>query len=127
MMRTPEAPAMKFALMVLTVEFIGMLDDRQHAKATARSEIRFNKAIRKFFPPVYHHFTRPDSVPNLFRDLRCPLIHRFETAPGVRLLTRGQLPQPAPVHLKYNEKGELILIAENFFEDLKNAANQLIS
>jgi hypothetical protein len=127
LMEVPGAIDMKFALMMLAVEYLGMLEDRQHSKTTARSEIRFNMAIRKHFPTAYHHFTRAESIPNLFRDLRCPLIHRFETVPGILLHSRRQIPGSACTHLKYNEKGDLVLIAEDFFTDLKNAANQLIS
>jgi hypothetical protein len=127
MMETPGSVHLKFAMMMLIVEYLGTLLDRQHSKATGRSEVRFNTAIKRLFPTRYHHFTKPASAPNLFRDLRCPMIHRFETNPGIRLSSKYIVEDQGLSHLSYDKNGNLVLIAEIFFPDLKNAADRLIS
>ena len=123
-MQLPGNTIGKFILITVGIEFLGACLDKQHMKSTARGEKRFNSAITKLFPGKYHHFIKPGSIPNLYTDFRCPVIHQFTTEKTVFLCSR----EDAGIyrHLTYNQDGSLTLIAEDFYEDLANAARAMI-
>ncbi len=123
-MQLPGNPISKFILITVGIEFLGACLDKQHIKSTARGEKRFNSAITKLFSARYHHFVKDGSVPNLYTDFRCPVIHQFTTEKTVFLCSR----EDAGIyrHLTYNQDGSLTLIAEDFYEDLANAARAMI-
>lgn len=116
----------KFILIAVGIEFLGACLDKQHFHAAARSEKRFNTAILKLFPKRYHHFVKPDSVPNLYTDFRCQVIHQFATGKSILLCTEEEAVACNFSHLSYNSAGSLILLPERFYLDLALAANELI-
>lgn len=126
-MKSPGALHVKFALIAMCIEYLGSCIDRQHSKATGRSEKRFNAGITRFFPQRYHHFTKPGSVPNLFIDFRCPMIHQFTPGKAIVLINRADAADSGFRHLTYSLEGNLVLIVEDFFEDLTQAAEKLIT
>jgi len=117
----------KFILIAVGIEFLGACLDKQHLNATARSEIRFNSAIMKLFPKQYHHFVKKESVPNLYLDFRCPIIHQFRCGKSIALYSNTQNDFSGQKHLNYHSEGALMLIAEDFYRDLAAAGNKLIS
>lgn len=125
-MESTEGTSGKFILIAVGIEFLGACIDRQSVKATARSEKRFNSAIVKLFPKKYHHFVKKESVPNLYFDYRCPVIHQFSPAKSVALYSRKEAVAGGFLHLTYNPGGSLVLIAEDFYDDLANAGLKLI-
>jgi hypothetical protein len=116
----------RFILIAVGIEFLGGCLDRQHMNATGRGEKRFNNAVRELFPKKYHHFTKPQSVPNLYIDFRCPVIHQFTAGKGVHLCSANHASEGGLKHLSYNSEGSLILVAEDFYTDLTHAAQALI-
>ena len=125
-MKTPGSTIGKFILIAVGIEFLGACLDRQHIKATARSEIRFNSAIVKLFPKKYHHFVKKESVPNLYFDFRCPIVHQFKPGKSVVLCSREDADTNGHRHLTYHPEGSLILVAEEFYRDLASAGLELI-
>jgi hypothetical protein len=125
-MTTRESTTGKFILIAVGIEFLGACMDRQHIKATARSEKRFNSAIIKLFPKKYHHFIKKESVPNLYYDFRCPVIHRFMPGNSILLCSEQDSTADLKQHLSYNPEGFLILVAEHFYKDLAGAAIELM-
>jgi len=125
-LQTPESTLSKFILIAVGIEFLGACLDRQHMKATARGEKRFNLAIGKLFPKPYHHFIKTDAVPNLYHDFRCPVIHQFRAGKSVFLCSSQDQNEHQIRHLSYNTEGSLILIVEEFYEDLAVAAKEMI-
>ena len=123
-METPESTLGKFILIAVGVEFLGGCLDRQHMNATGRSEKRFNTAIRELFPKKYHHFTLQQSIPNLFVDFRCPVIHQFKTGKSLILCSLEDTDKKN--HLKYQSGGSMILVAEEFYKDVARAAEEMI-
>lgn len=123
-METKESVTGKFILIAVGIEFLGACLDRQHMKATGRSEKRFNTAIRELFPKKYHHFTFQKSIPNLFLDFRCPVIHQFR--PGRSVILSSLDDTDRRNHLLYHGGGSLILVAEEFYKDLASASEELI-
>lgn len=126
MMRSTESLTGKFILIAVGIEFLGACLDRQHLNATARSEKRFNIAIQKLFPGKYHHFTKQGSVPNLYTDFRCPVIHLFRTEKSVFLTGRSEAITSGLRHLSYHPDGSLVLVAEDFYDDLASAGKEFI-
>jgi hypothetical protein len=126
-METKESVIGKFILITVGIEFLGACLDKQHLNATARSEIRFNSAILKLFPRKYHHFVKKESVPNFYLDFRCPVIHQFRPGRSVFLCSRQDMDTENRKHLAYHTEGALILVAEDFYEDLAAAGKKLIS
>jgi len=124
-MNTPESTVGKFILIAVGIEFLGACLDKQYMNATSRSEKRFNMAITKLFPKKYHHFVREGSVPYLYTDFRCPVIHQFRAGKTIRLFSEYE--GNAGLHLTYNSDGLLILVAEEFYRDLSEAAQKLIT
>jgi hypothetical protein len=123
-METRESTLGKFILIAVGIEFLGACLDRQHLNATGRSEKRFNTAIRELFPKKYHHFSRQESIPNLFVDFRCPVIHQFRPGKSVILYSIEDIGKQS--HLLYHAGGSLILVAEEFYKDLAGAGVEMI-
>jgi len=123
-MTTSESTMGKFMVIALGIEFLGACLDKQHLNATARSEKRFNSALLRLFPNKYHHFAKMGSVPYLYTDFRCQVIHQFRPAKTVFLCSSDAVNPTA--HLTYNNEGSLILVAEVFYQDLAAAALKLI-
>ena len=126
-MKTRESTIGKFILIAVGIEFLGACLDRQHLKATARSEKRFNTAICELFPKKYHHFTKPGSVPYLYSDFRCPVIHQFTAGKSLFLCSETETEFHELHHQSYDPQGDLVLQAEEFYQDLVRAATELIS
>ncbi|TSA32634.1 MAG: hypothetical protein D4R64_15645 [Porphyromonadaceae bacterium] len=125
-MKTPGSTIGKFILIAVGIEFLGACLDRQHIKATARSEKRFNSAIVKLFPKKYHHFVKKESVPNLYFDFRCPIIHHFKHGQSLFLCSAEDALDGKEKHLSYHPDGSLILVVEEFYRDLVSAGLELI-
>ena len=125
-MKTPGSTIGKFILIAAGIEFLGACLDRQHLNATARSEKRFNSAIVKLFPKKYHHFVKKESVPNLYFDFRCPIVHQFKPGKSVVLYSDNKAENGGFRHLTYNVEGSLILVAEEFYRDLASAGLEFI-
>jgi len=123
-MESRESTIGKFILIAVGIEFLGACLDRQHINATARSEKRFNSAIRELFPKKYHHFTGQKSIPYLFVDFRCSVIHQFRPGKSVVLCSLEDTVRQD--HLSYHADGSLIMVAEVFYKDLVSAAEELL-
>lgn len=127
LMATPQGTHGKFILIAAGIEFLGACLDKQHLNATARSEKRFNSAIIKLFPIKYHHFVKPGSVPYLYSDFRCPIIHQFKAGNSIILCSSGDIESADLRHLSLNEEGLLVLKAEEFYKDLAIAASEWVN
>ncbi len=114
----------KFILIAVGIEFLGACLDKQHMKATARGEKRFNLALTKLFPKKYHHFTKLGAVPNLYNDFRCSILHQLKPEKSLILFSRNEAGENR--HLTYNQQGALIIVAEDFYQDLQSAAYEMI-
>lgn len=117
----------KSILIASGIEFLGACLDRQHLKASARSEKRFNLAIQKLFPAKYHSYVRKESIPNLYLDFRCPVIHQFRIDKSICVTSGDTNRITEPAHLSYQEDGRLVINIREFSNDLQSAASALIN
>jgi hypothetical protein len=126
LMNGTESTVGKFILIAVGIEFLGACLDKQHMDATARGEKRFNLALMKLFPKKYHHFVKKESVPNFWVDFRCPVIHQFKSGKSVCLCSAEEAAAAGSGHLSYNSGGCLVLVAEDFYQDLTGAGLAMI-
>jgi hypothetical protein len=80
------APYVKFVLLSVAVEFLGACLDSHEFHDEKQSQERFNNAL-KLFPKKYHKFAKKDSKINLFKELRCGMIHKLSPLSSVIRLT----------------------------------------
>jgi hypothetical protein len=125
-MESRESTIGTFIMIAVGIEFLGACLDKQHMNASARSEKRFNMAIVQLFPKKYHHFAKQGSVPYLYSDFRCPVIHQFKAGKSIALCNATDANDFNYKHLEYNTEEALVLVAENFFRDLAAAGQELI-
>jgi hypothetical protein len=123
-MKVPGALYVKFTMMAMCIEYLGACLDRQHLKATGRSEKRFAMAIRQLFPPRYHHYVKEGAQPDLYTDFRCALMHRFAVGPEIQLTTRDEVKTSGYKHLNLNTGGQVVLVLEDLYDDLVLAAGK---
>ncbi|HRN41379.1 MAG TPA: hypothetical protein PK649_04800 [Vicingus sp.] len=119
------APFIKFQLIVTAIEFLGACMDQHEFSKNEESESRFNNAIIKLFPKKYHKYAKKDTEINLFRDLRCGMIHKLcPLTTKIRLTERRHLQENANINSS-EIKGDLYLVLEDFYEDLDAACEKL--
>lgn len=126
------SPYIKFMPLVGCIEFLGACYDEQPFDSTRGDvkdivERRFNKAIKELFPKSYHPFAKANHKFYLYGKLRCPLIHQLKPGPGIYFTTRFESKQDNTEHLKEFETGKLILVLEDFYDDLEKASLDLIN
>jgi hypothetical protein len=116
------APFIKFQLIVTSIEFLGACLDQHDFETKDHSEQRFNAAISKLFPKKYHKYAKSNSSINLYRDLRCGMIHKLRPL-GTAIGLASKQNSPCK-HLEIKNE-TLILVLEDFYEDLYAACESL--
>jgi len=111
---------MAFILMGQSIETLGAVIDSKPLKAKAQSKKRFDAAIYKLFPKDYQRINRNGF---LYDQLRTTLTHLFVPG-GFVLLTSANNKTYGNKHLQ-KDNDRIILVAEEFYKDLVNAANRL--
>lgn len=101
------------------IETMGAFLDKKPFKAKGQSVERFSLALKKMFPPRYSEFNNRDF---LYRNLRSNLTHLSVGSPYLFLGTE----KDGMRHL-WVENKKTSLVLECFFEDYKNAWENLIS
>jgi len=116
---------LSFILICSGIEFLGgCLDTNQRDLNTSgRSKKRFNTAIFMLFPQDYHQYINKgkDNV-GLYAQLRCGMNH--VTLPGLNVALSERKSQIPNLSILENR---LVLIAEDFYDDFKNACQKIIS
>lgn len=111
-------PFYSWSLMLAGVELLGtFLDTKNNFFISGKSEERFKEAITQLFPASYQ--THQDK---LYRELRCGVNHYTLPKQTIVLSERVYGKQ----NLSLDKNGNLILVAEDFFEDFKNACLKVI-
>jgi hypothetical protein len=120
-----------FGLISQGIEFLGSLTDEfdLQMKRVGESENRFNRAIQKFFNSPYHEYTDKASPFNLYKNLRCGMLHIV--LPTDKLLLgerRHDFGKYRHLEKYKDESGNerLFLMAEDFYEDFRCACKRVI-
>lgn len=109
-----------FILIGQAIEALGGLMDNKPLKAKGQSFKRFTKSINVLMPPKYRLVNR-DNV--LYDKLRNQMTHSFIPSNALLLITREKNINNYN-HLDTIDK-KLVLIAEDFHEDIVTACNKL--
>ena len=126
-----KSPYIKFLPIISSIEFLGACYDELPFDTTRLDkedivERRFNAALKNLFDKKYLPYTKSDSEFYLYKKLRCKMIHQLRPGEGIFFTTRFESVQDKTGHLNKAEIG-LILVLEDFYDDLKKAAEKLIS
>lgn len=117
------APYLKFVLIATTIEFLGGCMDNYEIDGNGHSEERFNDALR-LFPSRYHKYAKAGSTIYLYEVFRCGMVHMLSPKNNtVQLATR--LSTNSDQHL-VEDNGQVTLVLEDFYEDLKTAGDRVI-
>lgn len=114
-------PYLSFGLIATGIELLGGCIDKHTVQKDGESGNRFRNAILKLFPVKYHQFAVKKSKFDLYSELRCGLNHSFLPKPTIGLSER----KSGNVHLSI-VNNTLILLAEDLYEDLQVAGQEVI-
>lgn len=122
----------KFLPIVACIEFLGACYDEFPFETTRLSqsdlvEDRFNKALKELFDKRYLPFSKSDHKFYFYKKLRCSMIHQLRPGKGIMFTTRKESIEDKNKHLQEDQHGHLILILEDFYDDLQKAANKIIN
>jgi hypothetical protein len=128
------AAYIKFLPITACIEFMGACYDEQPFETTRIDkqsivETRFNTALKKLFNKKYHPFANANNDYYFYMNLRNSMIHQLRPRSGIAFTTRKESLEDKTEHLKViNNSGKdwLILVLEDFYDDLKIAAEKLI-
>ena len=128
------SPYIKFLPITSCIEFMGACYDERPFETSRIDnqkivETRFNVALKNLFDKRYNPFMKASSDFYLYKKLRNCLIHQLRPGFGIVLTTRSESIKDKTEHLKtisHNGKDFLVLVLEDFYDDLKKAAEKLI-
>jgi len=128
------AAYIKFLPITACIEFMGACYDEQPFDTSRLDkpnivETRFNTALKNLFDKAYHPFAKADNAYYFYMNLRNPMIHQLRPHAGIAFTTRKESLEDKTEHLKVinnSEKDLLILVLEDFYDDLRIAAERLI-
>lgn len=121
----------KFLPIVSSIEFLGACYDEFPFETTRMEqgdivEDRFNKALKKLFPKNYLPYSKAGHEYYLYKKLRCSMVHQLRPGKGIMFTTRMEAKADRNTHLTEDVHGHLIMVLEDFYDDLQKAAFKLI-
>lgn len=121
----------KFLPVVACIEFLGACYDEFPFETTRLAqrdlvEDRFNKALKELFGKNYLPFSKAGNQFYFYKHLRCSMIHQLRPGRGILFTTRKEAIEDRNQHLKEDQYGHLILVLEDFYDDLQRAAHKII-
>lgn len=123
----PVAGYSKFLILIQGIEFLGACQDKKPFESEERglSKKRFRKGMI-LLGAKYSGFLDDNNEISFYRDFRCPMIHQFKHNQSKITLATSEGVNHDEVHLKKSEKGQLYIVLEDFYKDIKQAAETLI-
>lgn len=120
---------LSFGLIAQGIELLGSLIDKDEFHERGLSEKRFNAALINFFSTDYKKYANKSDDFNLYKNLRCGMLH--VVIPQNKLaLGERKIDQDKYKHLeKYRDTAgneRLFLMAEDFYEDFRCACKRVI-
>ena len=119
---------LSFGLIAQGIEFLGSLIDGNEIEKAGLSRERFDSALKEFFDSKYHEYAVKENDFNLYSNLRCGMLHIIIPTKNIAL---GEVKyDDIRNHLKILQFKDgikrLLLIAEEFYNDFKNACESVI-
>lgn len=119
---------LSFSLISQGIEFLGACIDNYDFDKSGKSANRFRLAIKDLFPLKYDIYNKSSSVYDLYKNLRCGLLHKMLPKSDIELIQRIEIPDFGN-HLeikRIRNKNRLILVSQDLFDDFEKAANEVI-
>lgn len=119
------AAYLKFLILIQGLEFLGACLDEEKFEKRSLSEKRFNAGIN-LLGEKYSKFIQSGHHQNFYKFFRNPLIHQFKHDQSKITLATENSVLYMELHLTTNENGQLYVVLEPFYRDIKLAAERLI-
>lgn len=119
------SPFIKFATIALAIEYIGACLDDFPFEDDKQSKKRFNKGL-KLLGKKYKPFSKESSNVYFYKDFRCAFVHQLRPEKNIELTHRIEAKVEGTRHLVPLKSGSLVLVLEDFYDDLEKACNKLI-
>jgi hypothetical protein len=120
---------LSFGLIAQGIEFLGCCLDSNGYFDEKLSGTRFRNTINILFPDSYKKINIKNSSYDLFRDLRCGLLHVCLPKPNIEIIQRREICKFGN-HLEIknirDKNNILILVSEDLFEDFESACRKII-
>lgn len=122
----PGAAYSKFIILIQAIEFLGACQDDYPFEKERKSKERFRKGMLLMGEKYQKFLDETDEI-WFYKDFRCPMIHQFKHNQQKLALATKEGVKYKDVHLKWTEGGLLYIVFEDFYNDIKGAAQLLIS
>lgn len=111
---------LSYILIVSGIELLGICVDENGFFESGHSGKRFRNIIENYFPDSYKIYNNNGEI-DLYSELRCGLLHSVlpKQKIGLSEIAHGSK------HLSIQD-GRLVLVAEDFYNDFKNACEIII-
>ncbi len=125
-------PYVGFSLVCQSIEIIGACFDEYDWEDRNLSELRFRLAIKKLFPEKYQVYNHRNNKIDLYKNLRCPMVHQMRPGKFIGLSERraeiisGTKNAHLTIQTEKDGFKKLVLIYEDFFNDFKGACQKVI-
>jgi hypothetical protein len=116
----------KFLNIAIAIEYLGACLDHHPFDKDKQSEKRFNEALKELFEKKYKKYTKTDSEIYFFKEFRCSFIHQLRPGSNIVVTHREEAKKEKTTHLVPLKSGPLVLVLEDFYDDLEKAATGLI-
>ncbi|NCU42484.1 MAG: hypothetical protein EOM19_07270 [Candidatus Moranbacteria bacterium] len=119
-------PYIGFSLICQSIEVLGACFDEYNWEDRSLSELRFRLAINKLFLEKYKECNGKNKKIDLYKHLRCPMIHQMRPGRYIGLSERKHEETAKASNLHLTKQGEqLLLIYEDFLNDFILASKKL--
>lgn len=119
------AAYLKFLILIQGLEFLGACWDEDKFEKRGLSEKRFNAGMN-LLGEKYSKFIHSNNPQNFYFHFRNPMIHQFKHDQSKITLATENSIWYKELHLTTNENGQLYVVLEPFYRDIKGAAERLI-
>lgn len=120
-------PYVGFSLICQSIEVLGACFDEYDWEDRDLSGLRFRLAISKLFPKNYQLFNTKKGKIDLYKNLRCPMVHQMRPGKYIKLSERKHELSASVSNRHLTMQGDqLILIYEDFLSDFKEAGIKII-
>jgi len=134
MVNTPKLKYLSFGVMSSAIEFLGACLDTEGFHVSDRSRMRFEMAMKSLSTFCqYRKYIGSGKRIDLYKELRSGMIHALLPQSRVELTQRAEL-NGGGKHLqehilknRNNNPKRLLLVCEDLYDDIRGAANELIT
>lgn len=120
-------PYIGFSLICQSIEVLGACFDEYDWEDQNLSELRFRLAISKLFPENYQYYNNKKNKIDLYKNLRCPMVHQMRPGRYIGLSERKHELSSGLNNKHLTKQGnQLILIYEDFLKDFQNACIKIV-